>query len=384
MRQKTIRINWAGRVAAALLATTVAFTPARSFAAEPEDAHDEVGTPAAPAPGTPAAEGTDAAEAAAVEHADVAPELSPRDLGIGQALPEKPPEHRKLALGIAGGVYGILYGYTYIAWYRRGEDSPTFQFHDEGWFGMDTYAGGADKLGHLWSNYALVRGVSGVLEWGGYSKKVSLMASTGLALGFFTLAEVKDAYKMQYGFSWSDMVMNLTGDALAIALELSPELDSMFDLRAEYFPSKPFRDSIAEEGPFNSSEDYTGQRYFLAFHLAAIEPLRENRYLGWTEYFDVSVGFQAAHFKPEYADPADHSQSLFVGVALNFQRVIDNVLMPPPLSGRQAGTGVRALRMASELIQVPYTTLRLGGFERTGPDLDPPTSTITLSNPRTH
>jgi hypothetical protein len=246
---------------------------------------------------------------------------------------------------------------------------------------MDTYAGGADKIGHMWGNYSIVRGISGILEWGGWSKKMALTTATGMTLGFFVVAEIKDGYKPQYGFSWGDIIFNVSGEALGLLFETQPKLDEMLDFKIEYFPSKAFRDSIGTDGPFNSSEDYTGQRFFVSYHLSTIDALRQSRYFGWSEYLDVSVGYQAAHFRPEYADPNDHKQDLFVGLQLNVQRIVDNALMPSARSGKKPGGGTRALHFCTEIFQVPFTTLRVGGLERTGPDLDPPTSTITSTAP---
>jgi hypothetical protein len=327
----------------------------------------------APLSARAAAQATDTTSAHA-STIDAPPQQEPVE-SIFEDLPPPSEPHKKLSLGIAAGIYGALYGYTYLAWYARTEDSPTLHFHDEGFFGMDTYAGGADKLGHMWGNYAMVRGVSRILEWGGWSKTMSLTSAAGMTLGFFMLSEIKDGYKPQYGFSWGDVGFNVAGEALAVLMEASPTVDRMFDFKVAYFPSKAFRDSVSEEGPFNSPEDYTGQRFLLAYHLSTIDTLRESQYFGWTSYMDVAIGFDALHFKPEAADPNDHKQDLFVGVSLNVQQIIDRTLMPSPRSHAEVGTGPRALRFAAEIIQVPYTTFRLGGFSRTAPDDPVPAAT---------
>jgi hypothetical protein len=274
-------------------------------------------------------------------------------------------DHRYLMLGITGGVYALLYGYTYLAWYKRGEDSTSFQFHDEGWFGVDTYAGGADKLGHAMANHGLTFGVASILEWGGWSRTMSVATSTGAAVAFFTLTEIKDAYKKDYGFSWTDIGFNLAGNALGAALALSPELDRMIDFKIAYFPSAPYREEIEKEGALNGAEDYTGQTFYLNYHLSSIDTLRQNEYLGWTRFVDLSLGYQALHYKPGAIDDNDLKQRLFFGLAFNFQELIDETLWP---TTGQAGAGVRSLRFFSELYAIPYTTLDVAGLERTAPD----------------
>jgi hypothetical protein len=253
----------------------------------------------------------------------------------------------------------------------RADVSSSLRYHDEGWFGADTYAGGADKLGHAWGNYVFLRGISGILQWGGYGKKTSLAWATGLTSAFFLLTEIQDGLTKDYGFSWQDMVVNLAGEGLGLLLELSPTLDGMFDFRLEYFPSRPFRRAVAQDGPFNSPEDYTGQRYFLAYHLASVAALRESRYASWTQYLDLTIGFHAAHYKPDDTDSAPHSQSLFLGVSLNLQRIVDRLLMPSGPGRTAPSTGARVLHFVTEIVQVPYTMVPVVGVSRSVPDTPP-------------
>ena len=95
--------------------------------------------------------------------------LGGQGLALGQ--PAQPPpttaptaEHdaphrdrRLLAAGTTAGAYALLYSWVTLAWYVRTTDSNAFHFHDEGWFERDSYAGGADKMGHLWATLALAR-----------------------------------------------------------------------------------------------------------------------------------------------------------------------------------------------------------------------------------
>lgn len=277
---------------------------------------------------------------------------------------ESPQDHRVLSMAITGGVFGALYGWNYLAWYLHADNSPSLRFHDEGWFGIRTYAGGADKLGHAWANYAIGRGAAGILEWGGWGQRTSVATATAATFGFFLMTELKDGYTKDYGFSWGDVVANLAGNLFGVAFEAWPALDRAIDLRLEYWPSKPFRRSIASKGPFNSSEDYTGQRFFVAYHLSSLGALRDSHFFGWTQYIDLCLGFHAAHYKPDDTDSAPHTQELFAGLSLNLQRVVENTMM----TSARASAGVRALHFATELYQVPYTALKLVQVSRSTPD----------------
>jgi hypothetical protein len=163
----------------------------------------------------------------------------------------------------------------------------------------------------------------------------------------------------------------VAGESLGVLMELSPELDRRLDFRLEYFPSKPFRESISEKGPFNSPEDYTGQTFYLAYHLSTIDTLAESRYFGWSQYVDVVGGFHATHYKPEDTDSEPHRQEVFVGLSLNLQRVVDNNFMPKRGSLRRPSTGARALHFTTEILQFPFTSVQVGGLSRSIPDPEP-------------
>ena len=273
------------------------------------------------------------------------------------------PTTRSLALsaGATAGIYVGLYGWLTMAWYVRTTDSGTFQTHDEGWFGADTYAGGADKLGHAWGNYFLVRTVHRILRYGGWSEATSVIAASGLALSFFTMSEIKDGYKIEYGFSYGDMICNVAGNALGVLFELTPALDRRFSYRISYLPSSDYLRELERDGPFNTPEDYTGQTFYLSYHLGSSEFLRERA--DWVKYLDLSVGFRARNYKPEPSDGARRSQELFVGISLDAQAMI------AAATGR--GPGSSALQFIGGMYQIPYTTLDLGGLERTRDPLTP-------------
>lgn len=277
-------------------------------------------------------------------------------LGAPRATDER--AQPALSLAVVGGTYAAAAAYTYFSWYRRSENSHTLSFRNEGFFGYDTYAGGADKLGHAWSNYVLTRGISGVLGWGGHSKAVSLAASTGLAFGFFLLIELKDGYEPQYGFSFGDLLFNAGGNAFAVGAELLPELDDFVAFRLSYWPSRAFVRQANAGGAWNVAEDYSGQAFLVSYHLSSIEALREA--LAWPQFADLTLGYRALHYEPPSATRAP-AQELFFGLSLNLQQVIDRIHGGTPA---RAPVGVRAARFATQVLAPPFTTLEIASASR--------------------
>ncbi|MEO8704055.1 MAG: DUF2279 domain-containing protein [Kofleriaceae bacterium] len=257
------------------------------------------------------------------------------------------------------GLYGGFTTWTYFAWYynqERNKDKPGhpgFRWGGDRLFQVDTYAGGADKLGHMWATMGLARGGTELLhQLGGFDKLTSSAISCGLAELLFAGVEIKDgAY---YEFSYGDFLFNSIGAVTAFALSNLPRLDELIDYRVQYWPSKAYRRQLLNDGNVNIAEDYTGQTYLLAFHLAGVHSLRDSKYGFWTRFVDVAVGFETRGYKPDPLPEEpdfDHHQKLFLGVTLNAQGVFDYLFEGRSKPARKISHGL------FEMFNAPYSTL---------------------------
>jgi hypothetical protein len=262
------------------------------------------------------------------------------------------------SLGIVGTTYFTAWGVVSAVWWTS--DASDFSFRDEGAFGLQTYAGGTDKLGHVYANYLMSRVYTDVLEWGGLSRQTALLTSTLLTTAFFTGVELKDAYQPRYGFSVGDVFSNLAGEAAAIGVTLVPELNSFVSFKLSYFPSPDFRRAVASGGRLNVPEDYSGQTYLLAFHLAALADGR----LKHLRYVDLSLGFGTEGYEPLPAERSPVRQTVSLGVSLNLRSLCDDLLGGDSSS---ASTGAAVAHFANDVFQPPFTRLPAFTYERVGP-----------------
>ncbi len=289
-------------------------------------------------------------------------------------------DHKLAAALTLGGLYAGFIGWTYLAWYRR----PSHEFRwadpktdgswrvwsEDGWFGKNGYAGGADKMGHLWATLALARlGTEMLDQWGGYDRLTAAIVGTALSEALFFGVELRDG--TSYSFSKGDFTFDTLGAALAFAQSVWPRVDELFDFRVEYFPSSAYRAQFEKKTDLDVAEDYSGQTYHLAFHLGAIHPLRDWRYGSWSRYVDLTLGFETRGYKPDptypiysdvcmmYGENCDfhHERNLFFGLTLNAQGLFDTVLRDRSEIGRKLTHG------AFEVFSIPYTTVRMA--ERT-------------------
>jgi hypothetical protein len=293
------------------------------------------------------------------------------DPEAGEPVDEPSPWRKRGAALTLGGIYTGFAVWSYIAWYQM----PTHEFLFDGdpsdgkayrsfWLGSKTYAGGADKLGHMWSTYALARAGTEILRAGGFDDFEASLIGAGASETLFLLVEIVDGY--HYVFSTGDLAFNTLGAALAVVQSNYPQVDDMIDFRVEYWPSKAYRDHTDAD----FAEDYSGQTFHVAFHLGSIPALQRSRWSTWSRFVDVDLGFKTRGYKPdppwEVTDEMpdyEMQQTLSLGVALNLQGVFDYLLED------RAPTARRLTHGAFEIFTPPYTTLPVASTSRspTGP-----------------
>jgi len=335
-------------------------------AAEPSVAGASSATAAASASAPLTSSSAAPPSASAPTRKTVAKAAAPARVPFGEPpLPEPGfPWQKAGSVAIVGAIYGTAWTWVSAAWWSRKNASKGFVFLDEGGFGVSTYAGGADKLGHYYTNYLMNRGFAGILEWGGFSRPGSIISSTLLTTAFFTAIEFKDGYHFNYGFSAGDIMANLSGQGTALAMMLVPALDRAVSVKIMYFPSQDFFHALSTDGPLNTPEDYSGQTYLLSYHAASLDLVNRKKSLRWLRYLDVSLGYATRGFKPIPSPPEPVRALMSIGFSFNFQSLFDDLLLSP---GKEPSAGVQVVHFINEVYQPPYTRLPVLTWERTGP-----------------
>lgn len=285
-------------------------------------------------------------------------------MAVLDGRPEPAPDHRLSSAIEFGSIYAAFSVWAYVAWYR---DHPELDpnkdhFGGDGWFGVHTYAGGADKLGHAWATMTLARAGTAILDRGGWNHTRAALLSAFMADALFFGVEVKDYY--YYEFSPGDFTLDTAGAVLGAALDLWPRLDELVDFRVQYWPSPQYARNLDPASPcskhvkgmpscsrLNIAEDYSGETYLLALHLGGIHALRDARWGTWSRFVDVVGGFDTRHYKPPEPDPmVVRTQQWFLGVSLNAQGLFD-YLLPQHSTWRKVTHGL------FEVTNLPFTTV---------------------------
>lgn len=287
-----------------------------------------------------------------------------------QVLPapvRTPPRNRPLysreaGLAIVAGIHATVYTWTYFAWYKNRATTESMVYNSEGLFGPDTYAGGADKMGHAWGNYIINRWTANILATGGWYPWERAIISTAGTMAFFTMIELKDGYHRGFGFSWWDMLFNAAGNAAAVAAILSPRLDEMFDFKVYYLPTRSYLKSLTQHGVVNAGEDYSGQTFTFAYHLTSIDAVKREPSLQFLRFLDLTLGFGTRNYLPEpEGSSTERVQEVTFGIALDVQHVLDVLYdwYEPP-----RGHVHSSLRFFLEGFGVPYTNPYLFRYQK--------------------
>ena len=87
---------------------------------------------------------------------------------------------KETAVGLVAGTWGAASVYAYFAWFRHATRTTDPMFTLEG-FGVNTYAGGADKLGHFWAGHMFSYVTTEALVHGGFRTLPSSVVAFGLS-----------------------------------------------------------------------------------------------------------------------------------------------------------------------------------------------------------
>lgn len=248
---------------------------------------------------------------------------------------------RLRTLSLIVGHSAAVAAYGKAKWWQDGF-TGNFRAQNEGWFGRNTYSGGADKLGHFYMTYAGTRLFSRAFEWAGQEQAQARELAAWLMFGTFTAVEVLDGYSRQWSFSREDVVMNVAGIGFGLLLETNPGLDSLLDFRVHYLPS-----SGSDFDPFG---DYSGQIYLLVAKAAALPQWRNHPLL---RYLELGIGYGTRGYsKDSDIPPGQRERNLYVGISLNLSALLDDKVFKRP------GSHDRTQRAADtflEFVQVPGT-----------------------------
>jgi hypothetical protein len=246
---------------------------------------------------------------------------------------------------VIGGIAATVGIFGATSWWK---DGFTGSFHtvNEGWFGQNTYEGGADKAGHAYGTYVMTRLLTRTFEAVGNDPGRALRLGTWTSLGVMTGVEVIDGFSKKFAFSMGDVVMNTAGAAFAVLTEVFPSVDALLDFRLLY----QREDYVQQTGAATPLSDYSGQTFLLVMKVDGIPRLRE---VPVVRYLEFEVGYNARGY--ESNDSTDPQRRICYGVGINLSRLLSDTVFRGDLKGGKIQRGTNTVL---EYVEVPWTAAR--------------------------
>jgi predicted lipoprotein DUF2279 len=195
------------------------------------------------------------------------------------------------------------------------QPNRSFHFTDEGWFGKDTYAGGADKASHYVDFYIISKELSFLYNSLGYSRTESIGIGLGLSLLVGIINESGDGFN-KYGFAVQDLTMDLAGGLTAATISALGAND-LIGLR-EGFLLPPY--NVPDCCPSgNVGQAYQNELLTADLKLAGVAR-RLNLNIGPLRYLLLSATYGTKGYAT--GNPALHERQLGFEIGLNLEEAL--------------------------------------------------------------
>jgi hypothetical protein len=259
-----------------------------------------------------------------------------------------PPGTRWKNATVIGGI-GLTVGlYGASSWWKDGF-SGSFRTVDEGWFGRNTYAGGADKAGHAFFTYAGARLFTRGFEAIGNEPGRALRLGTWTSLGVMTGVEVVDGFSRRFRFSAEDAVANAVGAVFAVLAEKDHRVDALLDFRLHYRRSADAR----RVGGTDPVTDYSGQTFLIAVKADGVPRFRE---VPVVRYLELQAGYNTRGYEPnEGGVKIDPHRRIYYGIGINLSRLLSDTVFR---GDREGGKIQHGTDTVLEFFQLPGTAAR--------------------------
>ena len=222
---------------------------------------------------------------------------------------------RQKTIMLNAGAMGAIAVWGFFQW-DYGKEK--WSLENEGWFGRTTAEGGADKLGHFWSSYALSHLLARVYRSWDYSESEANLYGALSSFGIQGFMELADGVG-GHGTSYEDLLMNFLGAGVGYIWGKYPSLADKIAFRVEYKPS--FRDPNAD-----IFTDYQNMKFLMAIKADGFDWIKDD----YLKYLELHVGYFTRGYEgfSSYTTPEqdDRRRKVFVGVGFSVNKLAKKYL----------------------------------------------------------
>lgn len=221
--------------------------------------------------------------------------------------------------------------------------SGGFHAANEGWFGKNTYAGGADKASHFASFEIIAKEVDTFYRYLHFSPRQARIGGFVVSCLAGTIIEIGDAGN-KYGFSYEDLVADYLGAGAAVLISATGTADLVG------FRFGPVPGSAPPQTVEGKGRDYSHEIYTADLKLAGLSE-RLGWHLGWARFLLLSATYGVKGYPYGASDTRERQVGFEVG--LDFGSMLHAINV-----GDDTWWGI-ATHLVVDNVRIPYTA---GGF----------------------
>ncbi|MEN9448350.1 MAG: hypothetical protein RJA25_1640 [Bacteroidota bacterium] len=208
-----------------------------------------------------------------------------------------------LVAGMQAGLYAIANVWWSTAWYSKTEKTKFHFFNDwNEWNNMD-------KTGHCFSSYIESKWTYDLFKWAGLQEKHAIWVGMLTGNMWQLSIELHDGFQKKWGFSWSDMSMNISG-SLLFGVQQYLWHDQRITMKISAFPVNysKYNDAEIKERAnklygtsFSQTmlKDYNAQTYWWSISPGAFVRNPNSKFPKWLQF---SFGYGAGGMLGGYAN----------------------------------------------------------------------------------
>jgi hypothetical protein len=199
-------------------------------------------------------------------------------------------------------------------------ETPRQSFHvtNEGWFGPNTYAGGADKAAHFIDYQIISKELGNLYEVMGFSRNTSIALGFGGAFASGLMNEIGDGTN-PYGFSFQDLTMDTLGAGAAALVKLTRTEDLIGFRRGLLLPLAGSKTCCQDPG---LGRDYSNEIFTADLHLAGVFD-RLNLKVGPLRYLLFSVTYGVKGYPS--GTPSLRERQVGFEIGLDFEVILNDL-----------------------------------------------------------
>jgi hypothetical protein len=222
------------------------------------------------------------------------------------------------------GLYPLTMSWFYSQWYKDYDQTSFHLFNDANEWQQ------VDKVGHVFSAYAIGKPLMRIFQWTGMNNTKSVLYGAGIAYFYQTTIEVFDGFSTEWGFSMRDVAANTIGSGILISQQLLWKeqritlKESFHQTKYSDYRPKMLGGNLME----NIIKDYNGQTYWASLNVHAFLNNPQSKFPKW---LSLAVGYGAegmvgARTNPEAVDgkivpPFRRYRQYYVGIDLDVARL---------------------------------------------------------------